>query len=813
MKIVPEQVRAYCNLCHVHCPIVCTVTDGSVQRIEPDFDHPAGGAMCVKGKAAAELLHAPERLRYPMRRTRPKGDPDPGWERISWDEALDTIAERLLAVRAESGPEAVAFSKGTSSGTAVSDAERWLSRLTSYFGTPNTVSTTHLCQWHRDTGNAYMFGVSLPTPDFAHAGTILLWGHNPSSTSLNFARAIADAQRSGARLIVVDPRRVGLAARADLHLQGRPGTDGAIALALIHEVLAHGWQDAAFVRAWTNAPLLVEGGAEASIDGGDGAAIPRLLDGAALGWAPGTYVAWDARRGQAVPYDPARGEYGAPVADLALEGTHGVSLPGGGEVQARPVFAALAELAAQFPPERAEAISGVPAAHLREAAAILGEHHAVCLYYWNGLAQHTNTTQNARAIGTLYALLGDFDKPGSNVLFPSPPLNAVTGPKVSRETAERRLGRDWRPLGPPVRPGAVAGYDLYRAVLRGEPYPIRALVGFGGNMLMSSADSDEGRAALSQLEFFAQAELVLTPTAAMADIVLPAATFLETPHLKGGYSFPVAARGHLQYRPAVVPPVGEARSDTWIIFQLAQRLGLGAEFWEGDVDAAYAHELEPSGVSLETLKATPGGITIPLPAPRYTKYAEPDPATGAPRGFATPTRKVELYVVPFAEHGVAPLPTYTEPAVSPVSRPDLAADYPLVWTCAKVTYFCHSQHRALPSLRRAFQDPGAELHPDTARAHGIADGDWMLVESPHGAIRVRARLTERVLPGVVCGQHGWWQGNDTLGLAGYDPFAGDGANVSRLITNAVRDPIGGTTPSRSYLCRVRSVPQPEPVEV
>ncbi len=169
-----EQVRAYCNLCHVHCPIVCTVADGTVQRIEPDPDHPAGGAMCVKGKAAAELLRAPERLRYPIRRTRPKGDPDPGWERISWDEALDTIAARLLAVRAESGAEAIAFSKGTSSGTAVSDVERWLTRLSHLLGTPNTVSTTHHCQWHRDTGNAYTFGVPLPTPDFARAGTILL---------------------------------------------------------------------------------------------------------------------------------------------------------------------------------------------------------------------------------------------------------------------------------------------------------------------------------------------------------------------------------------------------------------------------------------------------------------------------------------------------------------------------------------------------------------------------------------------------------------------------------------------------------------
>src|SRR5262249_39919269 len=101
--------------------------------------------------------------------------------------------------------------------------------------------------------------------------------------------------------------------------------------------------------------------------------------------------------------------------------------------------------------------------------------------------------------------------------------------------------------------------------------------------------------------------------------------------------------------------------------------------------------------------------------------------------------------------------------------------------------------------------PGAELHPDTAHAYGIADGAWILVESPHGTIRVRAHVTERVVPGVVCGQYGWWQGCDALGLPGYDPFGTESANASRLITNSTRDPIGGATPSRSYLCRVRVV--------
>jgi anaerobic selenocysteine-containing dehydrogenase len=368
------------------------------------------------------------------------------------------------------------------------------------------------------------------------------------------------------------------------------------------------------------------------------------------------------------------------------------------------------------------------------------------------------------------------------------------------EQAVRRLGRAARPLGPPALPGQVTAYDLYRAILSGDPYPIKALVGFGGNLLYAHAAPELGRAALERLPFFAQAELFLTPTASFADIVLPAASFLERDAIVAGWPLPLAARGHVQYRPAVVPPVGEACSDTWIIFELAKRLGLGAHFWDGDVEAGYRHQLAPTGLTLEALKATPGGVTLPLPPVRHAKHAEPDPASGRPRGFATPTRKVELYAVPFADHGQAPLPRYVPPASVDHGGAD---EYPLIWTSAKLLQYCQSQQRGLPSLRRAVPEPTAEIHPRTAAEHGIADGAWMLVESPHGAVRLRARVTEAILPGVVCGVHGWWQGCGPLGLPEYPPFAPTSANANRLIPDDARDPISGATPSRAYRCRVR----------
>jgi anaerobic selenocysteine-containing dehydrogenase len=149
------------------------------------------------------------------------------------------------------------------------------------------------------------------------------------------------------------------------------------------------------------------------------------------------------------------------------------------------------------------------------------------------------------------------------------------------------------------------------------------------------------------------------------------------------------------------------------------------------------------------------------------------------------------------------MPEYVEPALSPISRPEAAAEYPLVLTNAKFTTFIHSQQRALPSLRKAAPEPMADIHPDSAARFGIENKQWMVVESPRGAVKVRARVTPNIVPGVVCCQHGWWQACKELELPGYDPYADDGANPATLIGTDLADPISGSLPHRSYLCRVR----------
>jgi anaerobic selenocysteine-containing dehydrogenase len=195
-------------------------------------------------------------------------------------------------------------------------------------------------------------------------------------------------------------------------------------------------------------------------------------------------------------------------------------------------------------------------------------------------------------------------------------------------------------------------------------------------------------------------------------------------------------------------------------------------------------------------------VRVPLQT-RYRKYTEQ--TDGVANGFATPTRRIELYSATFLKHGYSPLPDYEEPLVSPISRPDLAARYPLILTCAKDTQFCESQHRAIPSLRKRSRDPEVELHPDAAAERAIAPGDWVTIETPEGSVRARARLNDSMEPRVVCGQHGWWQACPQIGAPGYDPFSADGANLNLIISNATIDPVGGSVPHRSYLCQISRV--------
>jgi anaerobic selenocysteine-containing dehydrogenase len=812
--------HSVCNFCHVRCPMLVEVENDRVKSIVADDTHPFGGLACVKGRAAPELLDHPDRLLHPLKRVGPKTadasspDDETMWQRVSWDEALDDIARRVLDARDTYGPDTIVFAKGTSSGTGMGDAERWLKRLSNLLGTPNTVGTVHLCNWPRDESTRYTFGAPMTPPDLERSGCFLLWGANPSATNIRMAEAIQQARKRGMKLVTVDPRRVGVATHSDVHLFVQPGTDGALALSLAHVLVERGWLDAEFVQRWTNAPFLVRQDTgrllrwnELSVtsDERNHGGLPLREAVAALeGDEMAGYVVWS---GEPYPLPPGGGGLGRGGEDPELDSTPTVQLATGESVQTATVFHLLRDLLEEYPPERAAEITGVPASDIRAAAEILAHNRPVAHFFWNGLAQHTSSAQNARAISVLYALLGDFDAPGGNMPPARPAVRDVQlNDLLDRSQLERRLGWNERPLGGPRTNASSAAYDLYRAITTGEPYRPRVLLAFGTNMVMANGGSREGRAALAQLDLMVAADYFLTPTAQLADYVLPATMFLESPGLQFGWAIPTQAQTHVQYRAPAVAPRGEARSDTDIVFDLARRLGLGDQFWEGDLSAAFDHELEPLGFSVEELRSQPHGIQTrdEVSAPtgyRYSQELRSEP--GRARGFDTPSRRVELFSERFAAHGQDPLPRYEPPRWSPQRQPGLDAEYPFILTNAKMPQFCHGQHRALPSLRRARPHPDVELHPETAAQAGVSAGRWVAVETPEGAMRARVRLNAAIKPGVVVGQAGWWQPCPELDLPGYDPYAADGANVNGLVGNKWTDPISGSTPFRSARCRLR----------
>ena len=783
-----ERIHGFCALCWSRCGCISTVDDGRLVAVEPDPKHPTGQALCAKGRAAPELVHHPDRLLHPLKRTRPKGDADPGWQRIGWDEALDTIAGTLTRLANESGPETISFGITTPAGTAIQDGFPWIERLRRAFGSPNAAIAMELCGFAKEMVFPHTFGVPMPMPDLTRTGCLILWGHNPGTTWLAHATRIADARARGAKLVVVDPRHVGFAVKADQWLRVRPGSDGALALGLASVMIEEGRFDRAFVTRWTNGPFLVRE------DTG------RFLTGADLGEGgdPAGRVVWDGSEGRPLRYDTRRGTCGSGNADLALEGRYETDGPHG-TLACRPAFDLYATLCRQYPPERVEAITWVPAMQIRETARLIGASGPVSFYAWAGLEMQANASQTNRAIALLYALTGSFDADGGNVVHATVPTNDVMSADLFPPDAlGKALGLAERPLGPETQ-GWITTDALYDAVLDHRPYPVRALVNFGKNLLFSHADGARGARALAALDFMVHADLFMNPTAEHADIVLPVSSAWEHEGLCTDFLVDQDASAWLQLRPAAVKARGEARSDMEIAFALAERLGLGNLFWQGDIDEAYRHQLAPSGITLEELRATPRGLKAALPV-RRRKYAES--VDGTPAGFDTPSGKVEIYAERFLDHGYAPLPDYVEPALGPDGDADVSGEFPLVLSGGKTPHFLHSQNRNQPSLRRHEPDPLVEINPETAAAHGIDEGDWVALTTPHGSLRARARFADKLHPRVVCATHGWWQACEALSLPGY-PTAG-GANLNAAIGNDTVDPMGGSVPHRAYPCRLET---------
>ncbi len=694
-------LKSVCRSCHGGCGVLLHVRGGVLEKVEGDRDSPLShGRLCPIGTVTTDLVYHPDRLKYPLRC---KGKRRSGeWERISWDDALDEISQRLLAIREQYGPEAIALGTGTGRHHI-----RWVSRFGHALGTPNWCEPGFAQCFHpRVNASILTFG-DFPVSDYTGdvpPACILFWGHNPvlsgpdGETRFNVMEALAHNPRT----IVIDPRRTVLAEKADLWLQIRPGADDALALAMLNVIIGEKLYDEPFVTQWT----------------------------------------------------------------------HG--------------FAELAAHVKRFTPEWAEPITWIAADQIRAAARLFARAKPALLD-WGCAIEHTpKCIQTVRAVSMLPAITGNIDVPGGWVFgmhglgrFPSLIEN------LTPEANAKRLGADQFKLlgGEGADLPAAHIPTLLRAMREGKPYPVKAFLVFGNNTLTTYANTSVVYESLMALDFMICADLFMTPTAELADIVLPAASWPEINQLAG---LPTVAANVVVANQRSVR-IGECKSDEEIFVELARRMKLpvGTEAVEDVLDAQLA--AGGVGMTFDEIKQK-GFYKVPF---KYRKYEN--------GGFKTPTGKIELYATRFEQMGYAPLPGYQEPPESPLSTPEIAADYPLVLTTGgRISHFFNSEHRQIDKLRKAHRDPVAEIHPDTAARFGIAKGAWMWIETKRGRIRQKAKLTTGIDPRVVHVEHGWWFPEQPA------PDYGVWTSNANLLTDnkPPYDPAMGTYQLRALLCRV-----------
>jgi anaerobic selenocysteine-containing dehydrogenase len=714
-----EVRKSICTICDPvsQCGLDCYVKDGRVVKVEGTLENPQNaGTLCAKGAAQRQWVYHEDRLRTPLKRVGPRGKGQ--MVPISWTEALDTIAEKLQALKAESGPESVVFYCGYPK-----HPRPFLSRLALLYGSPNYCTESSACATAAGMAWRTIYGQG-SAPDLANTKCIFALGRNPFHASTPLSRHLLDARDRGVKFIVADPRVTPLASIADIHLQLRPGTDGALALAIANVIISEGLYDREFIGQWS------------------------------------------------------RG------------------------------FDEFRRYAAGFSLERAEEITGVPAAKIRDAALLYATSKpAAMMPSSSPVVHHVNGVQYERATLVLVGLTGNFDIPGGNVAV-SPSWLHVSGAGFTTLEHEFELPRPWSELPPrlgqtrfPVWTEMVdecQSMDIPRQAATGEPYPLRGLVGFGLNYRLWP-DSEGLLAALDQLDFIVDVDLFLTDSAKHADIVLPTCSSLERSELR------CYSQKYIVYTTPVIEPLGESRSDFDIIFALADKLGLdyqvgtpaggnrggylpnGAPDFTEAIEKAFDWMLEPSGMKIAELKSHPAGMPVPHPAPTtYRKYEQ--------SGFRTPSGKMEFSSSILEKHsdypGIDGLPLYAEPPYSPAASPELAKDYPFVLsTGSRLPMFIHSRLFRLPWVRSLRPDAAADLNPADAAVLGIAQGDWIELASPTGSIRVRANLTQMVMPGVVHMFHGY-----------------PDADVNSLLEGDYLDPISGFPGYKAALCAVRKPP-------
>jgi anaerobic selenocysteine-containing dehydrogenase len=701
----PKIIKTTCKSCHGGCGVLATVQDGKIIHVEGNPEAPTRGTMCSKGLSALQHINHPDRLLYPMKRTAPKGQVA-NWKRISWDEALDTIEAKMKDSIVKYGPSSIAVSQGTGRGY-----NEYTHRFARSIGTANVITPGYVCHSPRLGLYGLVTGYGRLYCDY-HG-----WGGVFPKTQISWAKQLEISSADGEmavwflnslkyvkNLIVIDPRETALSSRATIWLQIRPGTDAALALAMMNVIINEGLWDKEFVGNWT---------------------------------------------------------YG---------------------------FDKLKERVQEYTPERAAEICWLNKDDIIKAARLFAVDTPGCIQIGSSLERQANCGQTLRAIINLLGITGNIERPGSMVAWVPP----TTGPRedffneipITEEMRKNIIGVDKYKMGA----SRTAHSDTVIKQLL-EPNPkIKVWFSVGGQQIIHLANTKEVYQALKNVDFMVHADQFMGPMAEIADIVLPAAHWLEIDDI-----FDMHPRFMIEAHNKVVEPPGEARQDSWIFNEIGKRIA--PQYWFENVEKMLDHQLRKGNLtwkdfSKKVVHACMGKDQI------YYKYKTEYWRKGG--GFPTDTGKMELYSIKLENLGYDPLPYFKEPGESPYSTPELYKEYPLVLTTGyRQPFYFLSQYRNIPWLRSFQQNPVMQINPDTAKNYGLEDGDWAWIETPRGRIKQQVRLFPGIKPGVVMAtancfypeapapQHGLFTSNPNV-----------------LTNNNYCDPMYGSPDLTALLCKV-----------
>ncbi|MBO4353249.1 MAG: molybdopterin-dependent oxidoreductase [Eggerthellaceae bacterium] len=724
-----------CHFCGYCCAFLATVEDGRVVDLRPDPSrYPYDEkilAGCRRWRMNLDVLDSPRRVNYPLRRVGERGMGE--WERVTWDDALDDIAVRLDELRTQYNSGVLASAIGGP------HASFWpLHRFMSLFGSPNNMGIGNICWNPRIWMDAITFGWTIEADiRFDLTGALFIWGTNPAqSDNSAFWQAIRAVGKSDdMALVCIDPRYTQIAALADLWLPIRPGTDCTLALGLIHVIVRDGLVDQAFVDEWC----------------------------------------------------------------------HG--------------FDELVEHVKPFTPDYVGDFCGVPADDVVQAAYLFANGRPTALVSGRGIDQvGESVAPTHRAICCLRAITGNVDRPGSCVLAEASDFTSEVEFEMSDAlTPDQRalcLNRGIAPLQ------TFEGYDLVRAQTEkfgrrlpmrymtsvvpdrilhametGEPYPIRALIVNATNPLLTYADTNRVYQALKSLDLLVVLDYYITPTAAIADYVLPVAGAIERPifQIHGG----VANNGY--GGPAAVEPYYERKTDYDIFKALGQRLGQG-EHWPYDsLTEAFAAQLAPTGMSWEKYCR----LGMYFKQPPYEKHLLPG-LDGKPQGFATSTGKIELASELLPQLGGQRLPeqgafaSFCSEELVRAAEARGAAHLPMITGSRKQPYNA-SMYMDNPKFRKGSPRPVAELSAATAARLGLQAGDTLRLSTDFGEARFTLAIA-KMRDDLISVDYGWWhpEWQPTL------PDLGGiwESNVNCLTSCTPREPLIGTWAYNAVDCIV-----------